>query len=105
MKKNNNFNFVWLVITLGLIAMTGFCFTPAFAEDIDPETGKLLFQQEEEIVPGDDSEITDENFGRNYQATWVPSYSFTPYSSSTQYANDGANYRYLTSGTNPWMDA
>ena len=105
MKEKTFFN--WLIIVLGLVALTGFCFTPALAEDIDPETGKSIVEPEDDIVFeefGDDLEITDESFGDNYQVTWIPCYSFTPYSSSTSY-NISGNYRYLTSTTNPWMDA
>ena len=74
----------WLIILLGVVAIMGLCFTPAFADDL---------------------EIQDESFGENYQYTWIPCRSFTPYSSSTGYSNGGHNYRYFTSTTDPYLDA
>ena len=51
---------------------------------------------------GDD--LADDNFGQNYQYTWIPCYSFTPYTSSTRYSING-NYRYFTSATDMVMEA
>ena len=72
-----------LIMLVGVVVIIGFCFTPSFA---------------------DDTEIQDEVFGQNYQYTWIPCYSFTPVSSSTNYATSG-NYRYFTDSTDMSMDA
>jgi hypothetical protein len=74
----------WLIIFIGVVAIIGFCFTPAFA---------------------DDNEILDESFGQFGQCTWIPSRNFTPISSNTSYGSGGHNYRYFTSTTDAILEA
>jgi S-layer homology domain len=94
----------WLIIFLGVIAIMGFGFTPAFAETIGPNS---TIQSENDSMleePGPDLEISDDNFGQNYQYTWVPIFSFIGVSSNTGYEIYG-NYIHFTSGTDKLMAA
>ena len=110
MRRKGRSSFNWLFILVGLVASIGLCFTLALAEDmdVDPKTGKAIVQPEEDMVfeeePGDDLEISDGSFGQDWQVTWIPCYSFTPYSSNTKYATTG-NYRHFTSTIDVAMDA
>jgi hypothetical protein len=101
--KNRAF-FNWLIIFLGSAAIMGFCFTPALAEGVD---GKSTNQFEDNNTAFEESgdELGDDSFGQDYQYTWIPCRSFTPYSSDTGYRSSGGNYRYFTSMTDPWLDA
>jgi hypothetical protein len=64
--KNRAF-FNWLIILIGVIAITSFCFTPSFADDL---------------------EIFDESFGENSQVTWLGGPDFVPGDSDTVF-DDG----------------
>jgi S-layer homology domain len=76
--------FNWLIMFLSLVAVSGFCFTPAFADE-----------------PGDDMEIQDDNFGQNYQYTWIPCFSFVSAESPgnyTTFSTFSNNYLWAMSG-------
>ena len=85
MRYKGRSSFNWLFILVGLVAAIGLCFTPASAQDIDSETGESIVEPEDDMVleePGDDLETADESFGQLYQVTWIPCFSFVPYSLS-----------------------
>lgn len=96
--KNRTF-FNWVIIFLGVVAIVGFCFIPALAEEelVAPIPGVQSednFMNEESI---EDFGTSDESFGQNYQYTWIPYAAFTPLDSPMTYSQY-ANYRYRTGG-------
>ena len=96
MKDRAFFN--WLIILLGVVAIIGFCFTPALAEMDDP---MLTIQSEDDSMleePGPDFEILDDNFGQGAQYTWIPIDDFTMWRYTDTYTEVG-NYRYFINGS------
>lgn len=89
----------WLIMFLSLVAVTGFCFTPVLADEIDLSTGLSLEQQEEVIAPIEDlqNDFEEESFGTGYQYTWVPAADFQRYYDQGEYLFE-SYYGYLTSG-------
>lgn len=83
--KNRIF-FNWLIILMGVIAITSFCFTPSFADDL-----------------ADDIEIYDESFGENDQVTWLGAYDFVPNNSTTVYTSASYFQKYITAGSHELM--
>lgn len=94
-----NFTFSNLLnIFLGVIAIMGFCFTPAFAEMDNPMSS---IESEDEFIveePGEDLENSDGAFdgafGQHMQYTWIPITKFTPWRYTDTYSVSGI-YRYF----------
>ena len=92
---------------LALVAVTGFCFTPAFAEMDNPMSS---IESEDDFMveePGEDLENSDGAFGTNMQYTWIPINNFTPWRYTDTYNVSGiyryfinAGYHYVGSGIN-----
>ena len=104
MRENERLSFRWLAILVGLVAATGFCLTPALAEDMDigPETDEAIVEPDDGIVfeeYSDDEEIQDGSFGEYTQVTWVGAASFVPRNHTTQYQRVDYGYIYFTGGT------
>lgn len=76
MKKNNSFNFGWLVFTIGLVAAIGFGLGPALAQE--KGSGEEPFIMGEDYDDPDIPEEGDDNFGQNTQATWIDVWYFEP---------------------------
>ena len=70
----------WLTICIGLVAVIGFCFTPALAQD---RTNIYDETNEEIIAQGDEFEIEEESFGIGTQATWLGCWDFEVTDSDT----------------------
>lgn len=92
--------FIWLIISLGVVAIVGYCFSPAFAEE--EITSRMIGIQQEDgsmsSTPLKDPEIFDDSFGQNYQYSWVPAGAFIP-DFTAVFLQIGA-YKYRISGNN-----
>jgi S-layer homology domain len=103
----------WLIVVLSSVALIGFAFTPALADEsgatgdyevIVPEGSVILDTFEGADVSAPEG---DESFGRNYQSTWLAAQEFDPMDSGISY-NRGpsgiGSFRCRTGGLN-WFDA
>jgi hypothetical protein len=98
MKERTFFN--WLIIFLGVVAIVGFCFKPAFADEVTDPAGVIDQSEDNSTLetPFDVPELSDESFGLNYQYTWIPACNFIPASSNVAYSRSNA-YIFVTGGT------
>ena len=98
MKDKTFFN--WLIIFLGVVAIVGFCFKPAFADEVTDPAGVIDQSEDNSTLetPFDVPELSDESFGLDYQYTWIPACNFIPASSNVAYSRSNA-YIFVTGGT------
>jgi len=104
----------WFIVVLSSVALIGFAFTPALADEsgatgdyevVVPEGSVILDQGEGGDVFTPEAE---ESFGQSSQATWIAAQEFDPMDSGITW-NRGpigiGSFRCRTGGGNLWFDA
>jgi hypothetical protein len=98
MKKLGKIFFCRLFIVIGFVAAVGFCIQPTLAQGLD----EMLPTPDAATPLGDelDSEVWEEAFGGNIQATWITAQEFVPSAQGTVYREvvDGSKYTVGGSG-------
>ena len=89
----------WLILFIGVVAITSFCFTSALADEVNNPSGVQVQSGNGSMAPQPlgDLEPEDGSFGTNYQYTWIAYSDFTPAASTVTFSRT-SGYIYRTGG-------